>query len=352
MRSLVILLTTVTLSLTGLSGQHSKGSLLLSGNFQLEPQAGPGIMGINFSPTLHYFLNDHLTLGGSISLGATFEKGVQLLVLDPEGRYYFHASRSRNSGFLFVQPQLFFPYDEEFGQENHVSLLVGGGLQTLLTPNVALENKLSVLYNDRLSRGSTFLSSPSFIIQTGILLYLDYVDKWDVRPGVGRGSWMIGGTNAAMSYRSNRQFRQFALNLLPRAGYFLTDKFVVGLGLPFHFSFLDFKGVTSIFRAQSNYLGLAPFIRFFPGQWGSRALPFVDLDLTYLRNRVDDSSSSHLFGTPRHTYRVNFNAGIDYFITSTAALEAGLFFSWLDHMEETRMGIRVGFQFFLTRERE
>lgn len=351
MRSLILLI----LLCTGLSFTHAqitRSSMLWSGGLRLESQTGPGILGFTLSPETHYFLSDRFTLGGRFSLGSTFEKGVQLLILDPQVRFYFNPEHPQHNIFAFVHSEFFFPIDEELGQENHTRLFAGGGWQARLNPNVTLETKLSAIYNDQalMSANESFFARPAFQLETGLLFFLNAYEDTPVRPAIGRGSWMIGGSNLQAGYRSNDFSRQFNIGITPRVGYFITDNWLAGAGFPFsHSEFRTRSNFSGVFldKVSTNITGIAPFLRYYTGLLGTQVHPYFEAQATFLRIRQHQFDPFNEL-PPRST-QVQFSGGIDYFLTPSAALEASAFLLLDRDNDTTRLGLQLGFQFFLVR---
>lgn len=350
MRSL-ILITLVCCSFISARAQLTRGAMLWQGGIQLESQTGNGALVFTLSPEVHYFLSDRFTVGGRFTLGSTFEDGVQLLVVEPELRYYFNSQTPASNFFTFLQPEFFFPIDEELGAENQFRLFWGGGWQARLTPNVALESKLSVVYNNNNPRqvSDGFFRNPAFQLETGLMVLLNAYEENPARPAIARGVWMIGGSNLRVSYQSKDFFRLFNFSVSPRAGYFFSDHFAAGLGLPFSFSQSLNENFGNFFfdRITTQVIGLAPFFRYYPGRLGYQIHPFLDLQGSYLLTRHHDLSSAFPTDIPRHRYQFQISGGINYFLSPTAALETAAFLNWDANTDNTRLGIQLGFQFFL-----
>ena len=336
--------------------QLPRGSAFWSGGLRLNSQTGPGTLGLSLSPEAHFFVSNHFTLGGRFSLGSTFERGVQVLIFDPEARYYIKSSKPHSHFFVFARPEFFFPIDEELGEENRTQLSFGGGWNIFLNRAVALENRLFMTYkNQALATAGSFASYPSFHLESRLILFMNAYQPLSFQPGIGKGSLMIGGANLAMSHQSNTLFKQFNLSITPRAGYFFSDQFVVGIGLPFSYTKRDDNGRSPLSgHLFSQVIGVAPFVRWYPGKWSELVRPFLDLEGTYLRTRFHGHqfTSPPSAEIPRHRHFLHFGGGINYFLSRTAALEAGLFFDWDGYNDVTQLGIQLGFQFFIAEKSE
>lgn len=356
MRSLLMIAVICGLTLS-VQAQLPRGSSFWNGGVRLNAQTGPGMVGFSLSPEAHFLVSNHFTLGGSFSLGSTFERGVQILLFNPEARYYIPSSNPHSHFFLFARPEFFFPIDVEFGAENRTQLSAGGGWNIFLSPSVAVENRLFTTFkNAPLSRASSFLSNPSFRLESRLILFMSDYRESSFQPGIGKGSLMIGGSNLAIGYESNALFEQFNLSVTPRAGYFLSEQFVAGLGLPFTFNQGFFWDNPPFFRDRvyTNTIGIAPFIRWYPGKWSEIVRPFLDIEGTYLLTRFQDLRFSNppIVQPPRHRYFLHLGGGINYFLSRTAALEAGLFFDLDTYNDVSQMGIQLGFQFFIAEKGE
>ncbi|PHN01328.1 hypothetical protein [Flavilitoribacter nigricans] len=353
MRSLFTLVLVIAF-FTSARAQLSRGAMLWSGGMELASQSNPNLLRFSLFPEAHYFLTDHFTVGGRFNLGATFEKGVQLLIVDPQIRFYFPSRNDRSNFFAFTHSELFFPVDEELGLDNQVRLFLGGGWQARLNPNVALETKLFAIYQENPGNPEApFFSRPTFGLETGLLLFLNAYEEPNFQSRIGKGSWLIGGNNLKVNYLADGLNRQFSFSMTPRIGYFFSDMFMAGIGLPFDYQFTEI-GVSFGFtdRIQSQIVGLSPFFRFYPKMSNSRVRPFLNAEVNYLRTRLDDRINFGLNFVPRNRYNFTLSGGINHFLTPTTALEAAAFYNWDASQDITRGGIQLGFQFFLARESE
>ena len=84
------------------------------------------------------------------------------------------------------------------------------------------------------------------------------------------------------------------------------------------------------------------------GRLGPRVHPFAELNAGYLQNRPLNTFDIISNPPPGHVRSAGSKAGINIFVTPTAALETGLEVDWDLTREETRTGLLLGFQFFLS----
>lgn len=152
------------------------------------------------------------------------------------------------------------------------------------------------------------------------------------------GNWMVGGGLGSIGF--NFASNTFSLNLVPHAGYFLTDRVVLGaqttLGLT------AYEGGT-----QFNF-GVSPFLRYFfaegardTGRWFGEI--GAGLAGSSLPGNIEDDSFSGLLA---------LRAGYTHFIARNVALEGstGYTFTGADLRSSSTfsgLGVVFGFQIYL-----
>lgn len=150
-----------------------------------------------------------------------------------------------------------------------------------------------------------------------------------------KGNWIVGGSIGALGYSFESE--NFNINVMPKAGYFISDGIAVGLGVNLGFSTV--KGGDNIWG-----YGIKPFVRYyFPEGASSTGRFFGQGDLGITGANEGNSDTSFAFG---------LNLGYAHFITNTVALEvtAGYNYSKSDAanaVAQNGLGAAVGFQIYL-----
>ncbi len=184
------------------------------------------------------------------------------------------------------------------------------------------------------------------VVLTGLLLAVftagysqeittpQYMQNVGTKP-IQKGNWLVGGSIGALGYSFESE--NFNINLMPKAGYFISDGIAIGLGVNLGFSTV--KGGDNIWG-----YGVKPFIRYyFPEGSSSSGRFFGQGDLGITGANEGASDTSFAFG---------LNLGYAHFITNTVALEvtAGYNYSKSDAanaVAQNGLGAAVGFQIYL-----
>jgi len=163
-----------------------------------------------------------------------------------------------------------------------------------------------------------------------------------------KGGWMVGGTGGgAFGGGGGGGGSVVTVSLAPRAGYFLTDRVVVGseIGL----GYTTFRGDNPV-RQHIFGTGLQPFARYYfgkaPGSDDASGLlvPFAELSGGFNYGRAGNSSA--MMGS------ASAALGANYFLNRNVALEAGLYYSRYFNQDgrifaTQPLNLRIGFQIFL-----
>lgn len=150
-----------------------------------------------------------------------------------------------------------------------------------------------------------------------------------------KGNWIVGGSIGALGYSFESE--NFNINLMPKAGYFISDGIAVGLGVDLGFSTV--KGGDNIWG-----YGVKPFIRYyFPEGASSTGRFFGQGDLGITGATEGAADTSFAFG---------INMGYAHFITSTVALEVTAGYNYskseaANAVAQNGLGAAVGFQIYL-----
>jgi len=184
------------------------------------------------------------------------------------------------------------------------------------------------------------------IVLTGLLLTVfaagysqeittpQYMQNVGTKP-IQKGNWLVGGSIGALGYSFESE--NFNINLMPKAGYFISDGIAIGLGVNLGFSTV--KGGDNIWG-----YGVKPFIRYYFPEGSSASGRFFgqgDLGITGANEGASDTS-----------FAFGLNLGYAHFITNTVALEvtAGYNYSKSDAanaVAQNGLGAAVGFQIYL-----
>jgi len=153
-----------------------------------------------------------------------------------------------------------------------------------------------------------------------------------------KGSILLGGTgsfqNASYDYGS-----VFTINLAPSAGFFLSNRFVLGSSLNFKAEIEDGDAITSI--------GLRPFGRYYLNG-GGKARFFGQADLGYEAYLEDGGQSSGaLFG---------LGIGVDIFLNEHIGVEGLLGYQHVEYPEydygTNNIGLNIGIAAFINRAKK
>jgi len=155
------------------------------------------------------------------------------------------------------------------------------------------------------------------------------------RKPIQKGNWIVGGSIGALGYSFESE--NFNINLMPKAGYFISDGIAIGLGVDLGFSTV--KGGDNIWG-----YGIKPFIRYyFPEGSSSTGRFFGQGDLGITGATEGAADTSFAFG---------INMGYAHFITSTVALEVTAGYNYskseaANAVAQNGLGAAVGFQIYL-----
>lgn len=118
------------------------------------------------------------------------------------------------------------------------------------------------------------------------------------------------------------EVKSSGFNLRPKAGYFVTDKFAVGLGLNFNNDTRDAYGVDTK-RVEDSY-GAEVFGRYYFLELGSRFKTYAEVAVGF--NSGKEKTTTVLgSNTAKFTgFGVNGSIGANYFLTDKVAINFGL----------------------------
>lgn len=161
-----------------------------------------------------------------------------------------------------------------------------------------------------------------------------YAEKVGTKP-IQKGNWIVGGAIGSLGYSFEGE--NFNINLMPKAGYFISDGIAVGLGVDLGFATV--KGGDNIWG-----YGIKPFVRYYIPEGSSSTGRFFgqgDLGITGANEGTSDTS-----------FAFGINAGYAHFVSNNVALEvmAGYNYSKSSAssaVAQNGLGVAVGFQIYL-----
>jgi|26BtaG_2_1085354.scaffolds.fasta_scaffold01042_6 hypothetical protein len=150
------------------------------------------------------------------------------------------------------------------------------------------------------------------------------------------GNWIVGGSVGSLGYSFEGE--TFNINIMPSAGYFISDGVAIGLTA---------GGGLQTIKDSDNawHYKVAPFVRYyFPEGASPTGRFFGQGDVGISGASVgSESDTSFAFG---------INAGYAHFITRNVALEAMAGYNYsksniADAKSQTGLGVSVGFQIYI-----
>lgn len=141
-----------------------------------------------------------------------------------------------------------------------------------------------------------------------------------------KGRWTAGTQLSDLTYQTQEGGRAFSAKLTPSAGYFITNGFVLGAGVPLGLATqtLDDPLSPSIHTVATS-VGLAPFVRYYAG---SGKLKFL-IGASYSYSKTSSKLTTELpdsFVSDRsgHTTTLTPTTGLTYFFSRTIGLSMAL----------------------------
>jgi outer membrane protein len=155
----------------------------------------------------------------------------------------------------------------------------------------------------------------------------------EVNAQLQKGNILVGGS-VSFSTTSNDQegitsdyhYKNTQFGVDPRAGYFLSDRGVAGLGLGFFASHYTADNASSAQENKGNDFSISPFYRFyFP--LGDKIALFVHSSASLGFSKVkiaieEDNTEDENYTSKGTSYSVGVNTGLNYFLSEKWALEA------------------------------
>ena len=155
------------------------------------------------------------------------------------------------------------------------------------------------------------------------------------RKPIQEGNWMVGGALGALGYSFESE--NFNINLMPKAGYFISNGVAVGLGVDLGLSTV--KGGDNIWG-----YGIKPFVRYYFPEGASSTGRFF--------GQADFGITGATEGTADTSVAYGINGGYAHFITSTVALEVTAGYNYskssaANALAQNGLGVAIGFQIYL-----
>lgn len=306
---------------------------------------------------LLYFLSDHWAVGGGLGAAAVSNIRAGGGGILPAVRYYFNPKATTLNWFAGTSAG----FEFTIGDQTEISLdqwNLGAGFNHLLNESVLLEVGANMTFRN----GSRpFFRYPEWNLGAGLQLYLSpegRQNKKSAVPAIGRGSWMVGLNEVGLSYRPLDEDVTFTLAVQPNAGYFVTDRWAIGLGLQAGYTRLRFNSEFPdfLFDYFTRSLGLEAFTRYYLGAPEKRLRPFAmaQTGLLNIKSRYYQATQSPADRASNTWLTARAGAGANLFLGPRAALEASLTYSLgkgqtpnATTFTNNRIGLNVGFQFFL-----
>lgn len=123
----------------------------------------------------------------------------------------------------------------------------------------------------------------------------------------------------------NTEIKTNEFNFAPKAGYFLSDKIAVGLGLNFSSEKTEDYGTGSESVTKENSFGFGVFGRYYFLDIGNRFKTYTEAGLGYTTAKNETEAGGTTIEGPKvNTIDFNLGLGANYFITERLLLNVGL----------------------------
>lgn len=325
-----------------LFAQIAQKTWLLNGNASVTTSLDKGSDNSNFNvaPTVGYFITNRFLIGTDFyynyaKLGSNASNNS--FNFAPFIRYYLSPSDLRlvwfaNAGYTAGVTTFDFG---QFEDKSNFDVLYGGiGLDYFLNANTAIEGNLQFQQNLNDTRDASSLSYKAglqFFIPVTLAENSDNI-------AIAKGARLIGLT-ASGGWFDIGGADDLSLSVNPSLGFFITDRWVVGSGL-----FLGFARENAIFEPQ-------PFTRYYIGNTSAYFQPFAAVGFSPRFQFADKTSESSFFN-----FNITGGIGLDYFFTSTVALEGVLGYNGrqIEDKENKQqfLNFQIGLQFFLAADKK
>lgn len=164
---------------------------------------------------------------------------------------------------------------------------------------------------------------------------------------IAQGTWLADGS-AGISRDLTQGGDNFTTGIAPRFGYFLTDDWMLELGLQYNYA----RSAQAQVLLETKGWTIAPGMRFYFPTQQTKLAPFLGLRGGY-QKVVNQFSNSE---TEASLFFLNANVGLDYFVHQNIAVEATIGYQGLypDNVQQDVHSIlyNIGFQLFLPKRSE
>ncbi len=114
--------------------------------------------------------------------------------------------------------------------------------------------------------------------------------------------------------------KESSFNFNPKAGYFLSDKFAIGVGLSLNSSkFEDYSGASSEIE-KSNVLGVGVFGRYYFLEIGKRFKTYAELGAGYVSRKDELEVAGVTTEGKSNGFGIDASVGANYFLTEKIAI--------------------------------
>jgi hypothetical protein len=359
MKKMFFALLVCVLCTLSLSAQVQKGDIsfqgALGGGYQWSARIADGPT-VSISPSFALMASDHWLVG--LAMGANVYPVDDLNsdgTLGPFVRYYFNPSSTGNNYFLgsSLDFQSFRPIEG--------ITTITTGFNRFITSNLSVEATLGYSFNESDLRNTV---NAGFGLRS-FLSKDDWSTRRSVKSSLVQGSWLLGASDVGLVL--NGDF--ISTRLAPNFGYFLTDRFVLGLNSSFSYS-SDTRNESN--RFNDLVWAAQPFVRYYFPNQGQRLIPFGQFGLGYTSSNIESENRFELNSNRLSTHA---RLGANLFLASNVAFEFSLdlrrsFDSKVDNTynneflpegffldfegtlddRELELGLNMGIQFFLFRK--
>lgn len=301
-------------------------------------------------PYAQYFLSRHFSAGGFLQVSGNLSNGVQLITATPELRYYFNPDDPKVNWFVYGTALAGIYNKDNENLRIPFRMNTGIGILAPIAQGFGIESKLYVSFLRQ--TGADLFDRPMFGLSSYLIFYRSKKTSESVESATtpGKGSWMVTGSSFSGDYSTLTNLRSFNLQLAPSAGYFLSDRFMLGMQLPLSYSILSTNANFSFFRKIQNFSWtFIPFVRYYTNTNGQKARPFVEMR-SRLNYRKEITTLSGQGGNEKYNSydgSAHLGGGVDLFVTPWAALEMGLFLGKNLQEGDVYGTLNIGFQYFL-----
>ena len=320
-----------------LFGQLAHRNLIIEGaaSTQLFIQKNNSEGLITASPTISYFITDKFVAGGGFQTAIIPGTGTNF-GLNATARYYF-STQAYNA--WFAKSNIGFITGGGF---NVFTGNIGLGLDLFLSPNIALENTLSIGFQ---KEEDIIGNSIVFQLGTGLKFFFDRTPEGseDGRNGIlQKGTLFLGMSAGNIQLFSRNGIRNSSISLSPNIGKFLTNNLVLGANLTIQNS--SFDGFNSF------GLDILPYGRYYPTAGEKRGALFGEIGGGL---RLTALSGDRIINQTETNLTIFAGLGVNYFLRPTVAFEVKGTFNYFKEttfFDRNVLGINFGFQFFFRRE--